>query len=510
MSNIPLSMEKFHPVYIPKGLLSARGGRDPENAGYFRPAPSLFQDGGMTDISIDAIKKTNFLLKMGYIYYSLKLIIKKVRSMRSHFLVSLVGGTILLFAASSTRAQPSWQLLGLSDRSINCILADDTTMILAGTDRGMSLYWNRTWYDFSVRFPVTSILRLSSAVIFIGAGNGSMSDAVYIGVNIINGPPFYALRFQQYFLEPTAMALNNSTGIPRLYVGGRNIVSVGMIGSDTLYPLQLLKIPPYAFGVENPKCADLFMFGGATLYAGGYDRGVMAGPGSLLRLSVDSLQTIRRLDVSVLAQGAFTGGTGIQQRLVIGTRDTGVLLFEPVGQTWTAIPSQNRQPVNDLIIIPGSGVPSMIIAAFDSGVYINNGLIQTWSEVGNIPALPQCITPRGTITGGMLSGALLAGTPKGVYIYALPTGIRERASPFNTVQPADPIVCMNGEVRFLLPKCFYGGRVDIAVYSASGRLYKRVAVSSEAPSFRLEARGLYYYKIAQKKTAFSGIIVNTQ
>ncbi len=431
--------------------------------------------------------------------------------MRSHLSSSLLCGAILLFSAFGTRAQPSWQLLGLGDRSINCILADDTTMVLAGTDKGMSVYWNKSWYDFSIRLPVASILRLSSSVIFVGAGNGTLSDAVYIGVNIINGPPFYALRFQQYFLEPTAMACNNTLAIPRLYAGGRNTVSVGMIGSDTLYPLQLLKFPPYAFGVENPKCADLFMFGGTALYAGGYDRGVMAGPGSLLRLSADSLQTIRRLDVSALAQGAFTGGPGIQQLLVIGTRDTGVLLFEPVGQTWTAIPSPNRLPVNDLMIIPGSGVPSLIIAAFDSGVYINNGLIQTWSEVGNIPALPQCITPRGTITGGMLTGALLAGTAKGVYLYTVPTGIRERASPLNAAQQAEPIVCMRGEVRLSLPKGFYGGRADIAVYTVSGRLYKRVAVSPEAPSFRLEAEGLYYYRcIVGKKTALSGIIVNVQ
>ena len=206
----------------------------------------------------------------------------------------------------SAQAQPSWQLLGLSDRSINCVLADDTTMILAGTDSGMSVYWNKRWYDFSLILPVTSIVRFSNEVIFVGAGNGSRSDAVYIGNKIIFGPPFYALRFQQYFIEPTAMAINNTRAIPRLYVGGRNDVSIGMVGTDTLYPFQPLKIPAYAFGVEKPRCADLILFGDTTLYAGGYDQStMMGGPGNLLILIKDSLQVARRLDVTALAQGSL-------------------------------------------------------------------------------------------------------------------------------------------------------------------------------------------------------------
>jgi len=419
-------------------------------------------------------------------------------------------GAILLFSAFCVSAQPSWQLLGLADRSINCLLADDTTMILAGTDKGMSVYWKKGWYDFPIALPVNSILRYSSSVIFVGAGSGTSSDAVYIGDNIIMGPPFYALRFQQSFLEPTALALNNVLSVPRLYVGGRNIVSVGTIGADTLNPLQLLKMPSFAFGVESPKCAALFMFSSATLYAGGYDRGVMAAPGSHLVLSADSLQTIRRLNVTSLAQGSFGAGPVSQQQLVIGTRDTGVLLYEPVGQTWTAITSPNRLPVNNLIAVSsGMTIGSLIIAAFDSGVYTNNGRTQIWTEVGNIPAMPRCVAPRGTLTGSALQGALLAGTAAGVYIYALPASVQKPAPALLPARPAKPVVCRNNEVCVMFPQGFTSSGAYLAVYTAAGRLYRRVAVSGETALFRLEAKGLFYYRyVVGNKTARSGILLN--
>jgi hypothetical protein len=71
-------------------------------------------------------------------------------------------------------------------------------------------------------------------------------------------------------------------------------------------------------------------------------------------------------------------------------------------------------------------------------------------------------------------------------------------------------VCGNGEVRLPL-HASPDSRAYIAVYTASGRLYRRIAVSGETASFRLEAEGLYYYQyVAGKKTALSGILVNMQ
>jgi hypothetical protein len=431
--------------------------------------------------------------------------------MRSHPSSALLTGVIiLLVSAFCASAQPSWQLLGLKDRGINCLLADDTTMIIAGTDSGMSVYWRSTWYAFPLKDPVTSICRSSTRYIYVGTSPAKdTGGAVYIGNNIILGPPFYSLHREQPFVEPTAMANYSMDIIPRLFTGGRNVVAYSWeISLDSLQPFQPFKIPPYAFGVENPKCAALFMFGGDALYAGGYDRGLMAGPGSLLELSGagDTLLTIRRLNVTSLAQGTFRlGPTGPQ--LVIGTRDTGVLLYGPASQSWYAIASPSgRLPVNHLIVVSAGALASdVIIAACDSGVYTINNPMGIWTEVGNIPATPQCIAQRGTITGTSLNGALLAGTTAGVYLYALPTAIREHLQQADFARPARPMVCRNNEVRLLLPK----GIIAVDIYTASGKLCRRVAVSAQATSFRLETEGVYYYRcVAGNSTALSGVLVN--
>jgi hypothetical protein len=416
--------------------------------------------------------------------------------MRSHTWLSLLFGAVLLFSASLVSAQASWQSLGLEDRSINCILADDTTAILAGTDSGMSVYWNNRWYDFSLKLPVTSIVRFSSSIIFIGAGNGSKSDAVYIGYKIILGPPFYALRLQQYFIEPTAMVINNSLAIPRLYVGGRNVVSVGMIGnvsgSDTLYPLAPLKIPLYAFGLTTPYCAGLELFNG-TLYAGGHDKSTMMGrPGNLLMLSTDTLLIVRRLDVTALAQGTFMEAGPLE--LVTGTRDSGVIYYSPSAFIpWITVPSPNKEAVNDLLTVPGMMFSDMLVAAVASGVYTSGGHSTTWTEVGDLQVSPNCCAVRGRASGSM-EGVLMAGTTKGIYIYRNPsTGIAARFIPQADIDiKTKPVTCTDGKVRLSFPG-LTGRLVGIAVYDESGRLYRHLSTSQSTVSFSLPAKGIYYY-----------------
>jgi hypothetical protein len=45
----------------------------------------------------------------------------------------------LTLPAFSTLAAQDWYSIGLGDRAVNCILADDTAAILAGTDSGVSV-----------------------------------------------------------------------------------------------------------------------------------------------------------------------------------------------------------------------------------------------------------------------------------------------------------------------------------------------------------------------------------
>ena len=364
--------------------------------------------------------------------------------MRSYTLLSLLCGAFLLFSSAEVPAQASWQLLGLDDRGINCLLADDTAAILAGTDSGMSVYWNKRWYDFSLTLPVTSIVRFSNNVIFAGAGNGSRSDAVYIGNKIILGPPFYALRLQQYFVEPTAMTVNNTLAIPRLYAGGRNNVSVGMIGTDTLYPLTALKFPAYAFGITTPYCAGLELYNG-SLYAGGHDKSTLTGgPGNLLMLSGDTLLIVRRLDVTALSQGTFMEVGPLE--LVVGTRDSGIIYYSPTAFIpWITVPSPNRETVNDLLTMPGMLFSDMLIAAVESGVYTSGNHAQVWTEIGDIPAPPSCLAVRGRATG-TIEGTLMAGTSKGVYLYSRPSLVRGRQTPEYSSDNLRPSMGTDGTV----------------------------------------------------------------
>jgi len=429
--------------------------------------------------------------------------------MRHH---PLLCGALLFFCTAAgvfAQPQPSWQLLGLSDRSINCILADDTTLLFAGTDSGLSVYCQNTWYDIDVNgLPVTCMARITDSVIAVGAGNGSRSDAVYIGTRI-DKEPYCELRFQQYFLEPTAMTINNTMAIPRLYVGGRNTVSIGIITVDTLYPFQPLKIPAYAFGVEKPRCADLVLFGDTTLYAGGYDQStIMGGPGNLLILIKDSLEVARRLDVTALAQGSFVEVGPLE--LVIGTRDSGVFFYSSsLFIPWTVIPGPTKDPINDLVTMPGMMFSDMLVAAVASGVYTSGGHSSEWTAVGSIPATPNCLAVRGRATGSM-EGVLMAGTSKGVYLYALPSAIRDRRLPETVAGNVRPVIGRNGEVLLFLPVSL-GRTAEVAVYTVSGKLYTRVSASQSMVRLHLQTAGLFYYSCTVGgKSAYSGVILNVR
>jgi hypothetical protein len=430
--------------------------------------------------------------------------------MRQPPLINFLYCAIVLIGAVSTYGQPtSWQLLGLADRNINCLLADDTTMLLAGTNRGLSVYFQKTWYDIGVNgLPVTSLARIAPDIIAVGAGNGSRSDALYIGTKI-RGEPYYHLKFQHYFLSPTAMLLLPTMAIPRLYIGGENSVAVCMINNDSLLAPQPYKIPPYPFGVEQPFCAGLQLYNGA-LYAGGHDKStVMGGPGNLLILNKDSLQIMRRLDVTSLTQGAFSE-VGPQE-LVVGTRDSGVLFYCPtMFIPWTKTAGPAKEPINDLLTTPGLIMSDLLIAAVPSGVFTGGGHTATWTEIGNIPQVPNCITIRGAATG-TIEDRLLSGTGAGVYLYARTTVVSYHTPAYGTAQNRRAIMCRNSELRLDLPEDAATGSV-VTLYTASGKLCGSVHAVQPTVSLQLPANGIYHYRCVTMAGKFlmSGTIINAR
>ena len=427
---------------------------------------------------------------------------------------SLYGKTlwgIVLIAQIAVYAEPetaaNWRLLGLEDRSVNCILATDTSMIFAGTSKGISLYFNSRWYDLNVEMPVTSIVRLSNERIFVGAGNGSKSDAVYIGKSIINGPPFFHLEFQHYFLEPTAMIINNTTAVTRVYVGGRNTVAVGMIGNDSLLELVPMKTPENPFGAKGPHCADLLLNGATNLYAGGYDDSV-PDRGSLMDAVSDSFALLKSLDVTALAQGVWEAGPPL---LLAGTQDAGILIYDPSSQTSAMLPSPGNLPVNDILTVPTLLFYDVVVAACDNGVFSNDGRSATWTEVGAIPVSPTCLAVRGTPLMGVAGGMLLAGTAKGVYIYDdLPANVVSPPVQKGAAVRKKWILSRNGDIRIPVADD-RTSFATITIYSPSGKVRARISAARGQATFRLETGGLYFYDCAVRGTVVErGMIMYTK
>ena len=345
------------------------------------------------------------------------------------FLVLSVAGCFV------THAAPDWYSLGLNDRAVNCILADDTSAILAGTDSGVSVRWNKTWYHIKM-LPVKALARVSSTAVAAAAGNGTKSaDGIYIGRNIINGPPFYSFTFSlsNYMTLPTALAMlpiYTTTHAPGpngvLYAANGNSVMSGLVTNDSLKKLDKIGIPAWAFGVESPFCSSLYPFSG-RVYAGGYDKSPVPGQSFLLsgsgNLTIDTLYAMRAMKTTAIAQGRFSSILGSStSTMVIADVDSGVFFYDlSWGNPWRRIngplgaPGSTNAFVRSLFVrqVSGSASDNVLYAANKDGVfqYTAFELQAFWVKLGALPAQPNYITGVGA------RGDLLAATNSGIYRY---------------------------------------------------------------------------------------------
>jgi hypothetical protein len=354
-----------------------------------------------------------------------------------------------LFAASTQAAQ-GWYSIGPGDRAVNCILADDTATIFAGTDSGVSVLRNKTWYHVKL-LPVKALERVSSTAVAAAAGNGSKSDGIYIGRTIIKGPPasqppFYTFTIGRYIAAPTALTSQSiiaAAGGPTalLYAANQNSVSSGYIANDTLSTLKPIGISAYAFGAEMPYCTSLRLFGG-RLYAGGYDRSAMPGGSCLEYMSSDSFYSLRPMKTTAIAEGRFSSILGSNsQVMAIADVDSGVFFYDKsLGNPWrrtngpAGAPGSTGAPIRSLHVLPvaGSANDNMLYAATKDGVFqcTPGEPRPVWVKLGTLSPEPFYITSVGS------TGELLAATSKGVYRYGEPgTGVLNagRASARNTV-----------------------------------------------------------------------------
>ncbi len=334
--------------------------------------------------------------------------------------------SVLLFLVffSTGFAQSQWKLLGLDSQVITALAVDDRDNVIAGSKSTISLYYQSKWYTIpSVGLPVEDILVTGPDRIVLALGGGSNSDGVYQGDRILKGPPFYFVKLVDWMMNPTALAKTTNSDV--VFVGSGH--SVAQCYLDTAgggyFGLNPIKIPKYSFGVETPCCGDLQWYSGSkTLFAGGYDKGPLPGPGNLLWGYGDSLRKIMPANVSAMTEGIVDWG---EVKLFIGTIDSGIYVHtinsSKPPEKWADSPDNDT--INDILHLPNLLSGMYIYVAVSGGVYVRSNT--QWLTIGTIPAEPLCLAYTKT-------GTLYAGTKKGVYaidLIGLPIKSKYTAQP---------------------------------------------------------------------------------
>lgn len=367
--------------------------------------------------------------------------------------------------------QVKWFSVGLEKNTINAILLTSKKVLMAGTKDGLyykasiSTGISNRWEKFAEpNLPITAIIELNAEMVAVAAGGGSNSDGIYIGKYSATVDPSYKFTLLTWFESPHALAANGSKG-DTLFVGGGKGISMivqEMLVNPTVIPL---KVPEYAFGVERPYCASLLCFPSAlnnnSLFAGGYDKGILPGKGHLLQQMKDSMVIINNWNVSAMTQGVFAPVGPLE--LVVGTLDSGLYSMtsgiNPV--EWKHWKSPMGRPINDLDAVEGPMQGDQLLIAVDSGVF--TGRSGTWQEIGDIPAEPLCFT------GGIQSRQGFAGTDNGVYQYGDPTSIDEGTYKNNASTQIIHSYSIDKNKLHLTMNIHAEGIVRVALYNLAGR-----------------------------------------
>jgi hypothetical protein len=336
---------------------------------------------------------------------------------------------ILAIASLSATAAPSrtgWYSIGLDNQKVNCLVADDTTLILAGTDNGVMVRYGGKWLQASgtPTFKISAMARVSQGRVVALSGNGSKSDGIYLGEKI-RGEPYYQFSLLCYCSTPTAVTVSGAN-LDSLFIGAGDRLFRCSIPSASAASVKLLEIktPPYCFGVEMPVCMALQRYNG-SLYAGGYDRSPMAGQAWLVAGVGDSLSMVKKMNVTSLATvNLSVEGLG-SASLAAGTSDSGIYITDnssprlPPAVPWTRYDSPNKESVIQIIAVPTLIFNEELVIAVKSGIY--SGSAGKWTKIGTLAVSPLYVTKFGTAATAQ---ALVTGTEKGVYRYGeLPLSI---------------------------------------------------------------------------------------
>ncbi len=354
---------------------------------------------------------------------------------------------------------------------------DNSHKVIAGTDKGLFIYDHTSWHqivtpDTNNNLSAQDIVfidDLGTSEIVVALNGNSPADGLYHGKKVVD-PPYYALSLIDSMPIPQSLEyVYGDGGGPIIYIGGGNTIcrSIYAWGVGQFGPLQPIVSPPDAFGANNPKCSDLHLFSGDTiLYAGGYDMSIDSSAGSLLWMLNDSLSFLKTLDVSALTEDATSDCVFIQ--MYIGTIDSGIYCSAPQMShpPITFAQAPNNEKIIDLVTLP---IPVaerfMLCAAVNSGIYTHNRITATWTELGNIPEVPNCIYIKLDSSNQYLFSHYV-GTEKGLYIFDTLTVSTNHKSKKHKV---DQVISIhNGIVTIGLNYC-HGKSISIELIDLLGK-----------------------------------------
>ncbi len=421
------------------------------------------------------------------------------------------GGLTVFFAfAVSVCALPQWQCLGLDTHIVNCITVDDQGNVIAGTNSGMQVYYNKTWYKVPVSIATKDLLVTGPTRVMAACGGEFDSAGGLYEANVtMSAPPFYSLRLVGVTHYPTALAKTNNSDVVYTGTGGSVTRSYLDTAGGGYFSFTNIPIPPYSFGVEAPYCAALHVsVNEKTLFAGGYDRSPMPGPGHLLRMSQDSLPTFAQLNVSAIAEGILDLKG---MKLFVGTTDTGIFYrsIEMSAPLQKHSESPNNEKVNDIIVLPMAINAGHLVAAVAGGVYYQTPA--SWQELGDIPATPNCLT-FGPGSTTFEDSRLYAGTDKGVYVLdsmvvAITDQTQKKSHPVKNVQVIGSggvvsIACMlqkPGKTYVDIIDCT--GRAVATLHFADGTIGRNLfSIDMNSINGRKVSNGVYILRIVINET----------
>ncbi len=378
--------------------------------------------------------------------------------------------TLSLLIVSLSFSAEEWHLSGLAGHYVNCITVVDSGRVIAGTDKGLFIKDGAdTWLEISTLLPVTDVVMAHECIVAALAG-GSDSDGLYCG-KAIKGPPYYKLSLIDYMTKPQALEYKYTLNETPILFAGNSVgiqESAYLFGKEKFDTLSEVKTPPFCFGVVSPVCADLHIFL-EMLYVGGFDSmSTDTGCGNLLWMKHDSMTVlIPDLKVTSLTKDASTDCVTVQ--MYIGTIDSGIYFYSPyMSHPPVKLTSgPNNEKIEDLVTIPlPIAERKSLCAAVKSGIYFHHRKNNTWKELGDISAKPNCLA-SGPGSATISGTALYAGTDNGVYqLDSFITGTVEYSP--KKLPPAQIYFCNTGKVVSI--SLFRKQKVSIELVNCSGKI----------------------------------------